>query len=353
MNRILGISACVAAAWLLAGSPAAAVAKCKAKVDKKTGVIEVSASNVDAASFRWGPSSTQAVYAFHDAACVKGSKASKCTLGDPEAPESKVPPPACVLYLIDSIAGCTAWIPGCVPGVREIDFSFGQIGENAILDGAISSAKIAVEAVGSLQIASGAVGSSELAPGAVDSSRLAPAAVGLNQLAPNSVNATHIAAGAVGASEIADGSVGSAELADGSIGMAEVDLPAGNAGSGADSLTLEAGDNFHYGNATTFTPSADGRCLVVSTATIYTGDGADTGTAWVRTAREQNGADAHDGREGPYVPRIPDQSHETVTTSAVWDVDAGLPIRFGCFVFAQTSDFEGDNLRCLTSYLCH
>jgi hypothetical protein len=340
------------AAFFLIPPPAEAAEKCKAKVHKKTGVIEVSASKVDGSSFRWGPSSTAAVYAFHDPACVKGDKATKCTLGDPESPEAKVPPPACVLYLLDSNAGCTAWIPGCVPGVRELDFGYGQIGSEAILDGAITGEKLAVWAVGPQQIANQAVDSEKLAPGAVGTLNLAEDAVGTEQLAPGSVHSYHITAGAVGASQIADGTVGAAELADGSVGMAEVDLPAGNAGNGVESLVLGAGDNYHYGNAPTFVPSAAGRCLVVSTVTIYTDDGPNTDMAWVRTAREEDGVDSHDGLDAPIFPRIPDESHESMTLASVWDVTAGEPTRFGCFVFVADTDCRNDTLLCRTSYFC-
>jgi len=354
MHRPAAMAALLAlpAALFLAIQPAEAAEKCKAKVAKKTGVIEVSASKVDADSLRWGQTSTAAVYAFHDPACVKGDKATKCTLGDPESAEAKVPPPACVLYLLDANAGCTVWVPGCVPGVRELDFGYGQIGNEAILDGAITAEKLAVWAVGSQQIANHAVDSAKLAPGAVGTLNLAQDAVGTEQLAPDSVRSHHIAAGAVGASQIADGSVGAAELADGSLGMAEIDLPAGNAGNGTQSLTLASGDNYHYGDATTFTPSATGRCLVMSTVTIFTGDSDNTGQAWVRTAREERGIDSHDGLDAPLFPNIAKQGRESMTLSSVWDVNAGEATRFGCFVFVRDADFRDDLVWCRTSYLC-
>jgi len=187
---------------------------------------------------------------------------------------------------------------------------------------------------------------------AVGALQLAPAAVGANQLAPNSVNDFHIATDGVGAAEIAAGAVGAAELADGAVGMAELETPADNAGSGVQSLTLEAGENFLYGNAATFTPSANGRCLVVTTAGITTVDGINDDDAHLRTAREEDGQSSHDGLEGPFFPRIPDGSRGTLTVSAIWDVTAGQPTRFGCSVFVRETDFEGDTLRCRTSYFC-
>jgi hypothetical protein len=176
--------------------------------------------------------------------------------------------------------------------------------------------------------------------------------VGASQLAANSVDPSHIVSDGVGASEIAAGAVGSSEIADGAVGMAELDTPADNGGSAVQWIELEAGENFHYGNAATFTPTANGRCLVVTTAWVSTADGLNDDEAYLRTAREQEGQSSHDGLEGPYFPRIPDGSHASITASAIWDVTAGQATRFGCSLFVRETDFLGDPLHCRTTWFC-
>ena len=155
------------------------------------------------------------------------------------------------------------------------------------------------------------------------------------------MRAAHIQTNAVGASEIADGAVG----------MAELDLPGASAGNGY--ATLDGGDNYLFGNAPTFTPPASGKCLVTVTASVFTADGANTDLAWLQTAREENATQrTRDPLDGPLFPRIPDDSTGTLSATYVWDVTAGRPTRFGCFVFVDDAEFVGDNLTCRTSWLC-
>jgi hypothetical protein len=353
----------LAVALLLWGAAEAAedADKCKVKVDKKSGVIEFSASDVDGATLRWGDTTTNQPYAFFDPECVKGDKAVKCTLGSRDSREGKTPPRDCTLYVTDARASCAAWIPGCTPGVREPEIFGGMIGADEILDGSIGPNELALGSIGAPQLASGAVGSAQLAFGSVGTDQigdgsigpddlaersigpeqLALQAIGPEQLAPDAVRAPHIQAAAVGASEIADGSVG----------MAEVELPAGSALQG--DLVLAGGDNYLFGTAPAFTPSANGKCLVTVTASIYTANGANADDAWLQTAREEDGnRRARDPLEGPYFPHFADRSAGTLTTSYVWDVAAGRPTRFGCFVFVDDATFENDTLTCRTSWLC-
>jgi hypothetical protein len=356
-------------AWLAAAlafsclaTGANAVEKCKVKVDKKTGLIEFSASNVDGATLRWGDTTTNQPYAFYDPACVKGDKAAKCTLADPGSSEAKTPPRACTLYAIDSRAGCIAWIPGCTPGLREVEVFGGQIGAAQILDGSIGSAELAAGAVGRQQIGNAAVGTAEIANGSIGGEDLAPGSIGADAIAEDGVGAEQIGDGAVGSSEIAanavgavhiaNDAVGTIEIAAGAVGMAEVDLPIGNAGNGTPDLTLDSGDNYHFGNATTFTPSANGKCLVITTATIYTEDGQNADLAFLQTAREENLTQSRDLLDAPIFPRIPDKSTGSLTVSAVWDVTANRATRFGCYVFVDDTSFVGDGLRCRTTYSC-
>jgi hypothetical protein len=83
----------------------------------------------------------------------------------------------------------------------------GNVATVDLANGAVTGAKIAADAVGSSHIAAGAVGASEIAADAVRSS----------EIAANAVTASEIAADAVGSSEIASGAVGGSEIANGAV----------------------------------------------------------------------------------------------------------------------------------------
>lgn len=116
-----GGAATIAGAILFAGSPAGAITNCKAKVDKRTGLIKVSGTGADASTLKWGNAPGTEINPFFDPVCVNATtlKATNCTLADPLLLASKSPPPECTLYLNDVNGPCSVWIPGCVPGVRR------------------------------------------------------------------------------------------------------------------------------------------------------------------------------------------------------------------------------------------
>ncbi len=104
---------------------AAAVDKCKVKVNKKTGAITVLATKVDSSgvlgTLKWGadPSDISRDF-FNSLGCIAGGKAINCELADPATLASKTPPAGCTIYLADdSGTNCQVWIKGCVPGVRS------------------------------------------------------------------------------------------------------------------------------------------------------------------------------------------------------------------------------------------
>jgi hypothetical protein len=119
MTKRLGRLA--AAAMLLVATSAHAIDSCKVRVDRKTGVITVSASGVSG-SLAWGNTAGSVTNQFFNAAtCVSGSSASRCELADPSTLEAKTPPAGCTLYLTDAVAPCSMWIAGCSPGARSIE----------------------------------------------------------------------------------------------------------------------------------------------------------------------------------------------------------------------------------------
>ncbi len=112
----LVLAACV---LLLTASHASAIVKCKVKVDKKTGVINVDATEVGG-PLTWGPAAGQETNVFvNDATCNVGGKAKRCNLAAPATLAAKTAPPGCTIYLADGVAPCSAWIPYCSPGARN------------------------------------------------------------------------------------------------------------------------------------------------------------------------------------------------------------------------------------------
>ncbi len=104
---------------LMTASHAAAIEKCKVKVDKRTGVINVDATDVGG-PLTWGAASgSETNVFFNDATCNVGGKAKKCQLANPTTLAAKTAPSGCTIYLTDTVAPCSAWISGCSPGVRS------------------------------------------------------------------------------------------------------------------------------------------------------------------------------------------------------------------------------------------
>jgi len=119
-KRWIGLGAFgVAAALLLGGAPAAAVGKCKAKVDKKTGAILVSATDV-ANNPLWGEEAGLVVKGFANTVdCFTKGKLKACRLGTPGSLAEATPPVGCTIFLADDGPdACSARVPGCTVGIR-------------------------------------------------------------------------------------------------------------------------------------------------------------------------------------------------------------------------------------------
>jgi hypothetical protein len=109
----------VLAACLLPG-PAAAVDSCKARVDKKTGLVTVSATGLSGL-IAWRDSASEDLQNFFINGCtIDGDSVSGCPLYDPATPEAKVPPPSCEVCVADSGGTeCCTRLKGCTPGMRD------------------------------------------------------------------------------------------------------------------------------------------------------------------------------------------------------------------------------------------
>jgi hypothetical protein len=108
-----------ACTFALTASTASAIDKCKVKVDKRTGVINVDASDVGG-PLTWGPAAGSETYVFfNDATCNVGGEAKRCNLANTATLAAKTPPAGCTIYLADGVQPCAAWIAGCSPGARS------------------------------------------------------------------------------------------------------------------------------------------------------------------------------------------------------------------------------------------
>jgi len=129
------VFACVAAVALVLvpADSSHAITKCKVKVGKKTGVIQVEAIGV-AGPLLWGGQSGGVDNSFfNDATCVASGRARRCTLADPATIDSKIPPAGCTIHLDDGDTPCSVWVKGCTPGPRVVCLS--QVGDDVFFEG--------------------------------------------------------------------------------------------------------------------------------------------------------------------------------------------------------------------------
>jgi hypothetical protein len=117
---------CAAILVALVADSALAAERCKAKVDKKTGAIVISARNVGA-NPRWdvSPGIPGGIPFSNSDSCVAGTTVSDCALGAEGTLSSITPPAGCRIYISDDGGTeCSVMPKGCVPGVRPTDDSF-------------------------------------------------------------------------------------------------------------------------------------------------------------------------------------------------------------------------------------
>jgi hypothetical protein len=112
-----------------------------------------------------------------------------------------------------------------------------------ILDGALTSAKIAVGAIDSTKLAAGAVNAQAVADGAIAAGKLAANAVGTTNIAPGAVTGTQLADATIGTAKIINGAIGNAQIADAAINNAKIaNLDAGKITTGSlDANRIAAG----------------------------------------------------------------------------------------------------------------
>ncbi|HYC55738.1 MAG TPA: hypothetical protein VEL28_12465 [Candidatus Binatia bacterium] len=113
------LMAAAAMTAIVAASPAAAADACKVKVNKKTGVISLAATNTGGL-IGWRDGNSDQAHAFDYDACVIDGDDVVCPLSEPGTALATMPPPSCTVCIEDGTGkDCCARIKNCTPGVRD------------------------------------------------------------------------------------------------------------------------------------------------------------------------------------------------------------------------------------------
>ena len=125
MTRTPGWLLGIGLAMALSASGASAIDRCSARVNAKTGAVEVGASGL-VGSVGWSGSPAQRPVAFANAGeCIVDGRARRCRLGGADTLAAITPPAECrVCVHDDGDAPCCAFLKGCTPGPRLRDASF-------------------------------------------------------------------------------------------------------------------------------------------------------------------------------------------------------------------------------------
>jgi hypothetical protein len=96
-----------------------AIDDCKARISPKNGAVQLSGRNVGG-DLLFSLDGTGAGTAFaNEPTCVANGNANKCELGAGGSLAQITPPAACTLFVSDSAgAECSAFVRGCIPGIR-------------------------------------------------------------------------------------------------------------------------------------------------------------------------------------------------------------------------------------------
>jgi hypothetical protein len=163
--------------------------------------------------------------------------------------------------------------------------------------------------------------------------------------------------------QIAANAVGSAEIADNSVDMADT---RNWMGSHLDSDYFGSADGrgYIYLYGSSFTPSADGSCMVIANAWIRSSSGGSASSGGSPTLGTfMNFIGDSYNRPDPTVPvpfspgDVDDEHPITASATWVWAVTGGRATRFGCFVSDPDgiagTDWDSDEyISCRISYIC-
>jgi hypothetical protein len=252
--------------------------------------------------------------------------------------------------------------------VTAADIASNAVGSDEIIDDSITAADIGNNAVGSDEISNnsitindigtGAVGSDEISNNSITVDDIGSNAVGSDEIVDNSIAVDDIGTGAVGSDEIINNSITADDIGPDAVGMSEIDESdtMGKGSSGATDLIKDGGDQYIW--ATTFTPSADGKCLVNVDATISSsGTGNDPKHPYMRTAKYTGtGGSEKDNWDDRYFSETAhdDGRNANATAVYIWPVTGGQQTKFGCYVYNYDNNWDDDEtVTCHVAYICN
>ncbi len=208
-----------------------------------------------------------------------------------------------------------------------------------------------------IQIADNGVTTAKLADNAVTTAKLADNSVTTLKIVDSAVTTAKIADSAVTTAKIADDAVTAAKIAANAVGMSEINHSQTMGTFSASRSTIDPGGGQYVMSTASFTPPADGKCLVVVDAVIYTAGSADQEPRpYIRTAkRSTSGGDEMDEwADRFFASNVDSTKKASVTASHIWDVYANDATTFGCYEYNADNNWSDDeNIVCNVSYVCN
>jgi hypothetical protein len=195
-----------------------------------------------------------------------------------------------------------------------------------------------------------------IADNAITAAKIADGAVTTAKIADNAVTTAKIADNAVTTAKIANGAVTNVKIADDAVDMAKLNIPMAYGERSGVALASGSSDAYLYLFPTsfTFTPNANGRCLVNATATILSdGTGDDGDNPYVRTAIQRGSSNSNDGATEMRFHDVSNGNPDSAAATFVWTVNAGEQTTFGCYIWDPGGNWSSDEtVNCRVSYVC-
>ncbi len=156
---------------------------------------------------------------------------------------------------------------------------------------------------------------------------------------------------------IAGDAVTAAKIADNAVGMAAINHSETMGSFSASHRTITGGGGQYVMSTASFTPPANGKCMVIVDAVIYTaGSASDEPRPYIRTAKSSiaGGLEIDPWADRFFPSNVNSGMKSAVTASYLWDVYQNDRTTFGCYVHNSNNDWQDDeSVVCNVSYVCN